>query len=451
MKADQTKRLRVYLRTYGCQMNKHDSAVVLELLSKQGYEETRNPEEADILLLNTCSVREHAEKRAIGRANNLAYLKRENPELLMGIIGCVAQSRGARILREAPAVDLVVGPDCYRDLPHLIEELRNSRRSVVLTEDRPSETYGDLRPRCEGISAFVPIMRGCNNFCSYCVVPYTRGRERSRPALEVANEVKRLVEGNTKDITLIGQNVNSYADGTHDFASLLRLIDSVAGDARIRYTTSHPRDFTEDIVKAMAECDNVCEHIHLPLQSGSSRVLEAMNRGHTLADYLEKIEIARKRVEGVAVTTDLLVGFPGETESDFQQTVSAVKKIGFDFAYMFAYSPREETRASSYEGQLPYEVRQERLRRLIDIQNRITTEKNRSLVSTVTEILVEGRSKHDADEKVGRSRGNTSVVFGGDASPGEFVAVRIEELRGWTPYGRVVCSGRKEEGDVCHI
>ena len=443
-----TRPPKVYLRTYGCQMNKYDSAVVLELLSRQGYEETRNPEDADLILLNTCSVREHAEKRAVGRANNLAYLKAGNPNLLLGVIGCVAQSRGTGLLKDAPAIDLVVGPDCYRELPRLVEELRGSGRSAVLNDARDSEMYEDLKPRTTGVCSFLPVMRGCNNFCSYCVVPFTRGRERSRPAADVVREVARLAQSGVRDITLIGQNVNSYQDSTHGFSDLLRMVDPVAGDARIRFITSHPRDFGTDMMAAMADCTSVCEHIHLPLQSGSSRVLELMNRGYTLEEYLRKVETARSLVDGLSITTDILVGFPGETEDDFRLTLSAVEKIGFDFAYMFAYSPRDETRASSLEGQVARTVRHERLKRLINVQNSITADKNRSLVSTVTEILVEGDSSHNSNEKVGRSRTNKSVVFRGGAHPGDLVLVEVEELRGWTPYGRVLDSRGKGAADV---
>ena len=443
-----TRPPKVYLRTYGCQMNKYDSAVVLELLSRQGYEETRNPEDADLILLNTCSVREHAEKRAVGRANNLAYLKAGNPNLLLGVIGCVAQSRGTGLLKDAPAIDLVVGPDCYRELPRLVEELRGSGRSAVLNDARDSEMYEDLKPRTTGVCSFLPVMRGCNNFCSYCVVPFTRGRERSRPAADVVREVARLAQSGVRDITLIGQNVNSYQDSTHGFSDLLRMVDPVAGDARIRFITSHPRDFGTDMMAAMADCTSVCEHIHLPLQSGSSRVLELMNRGYTLEEYLRKVETARSLVDGLSITTDILVGFPGETEDDFRLTLSAVEKIGFDFAYMFAYSPRDETRASSLEGQVARTVRHERLKRLINVQNPITADKNRSLVSTVTEILVEGDSSHNSNEKVGRSRTNKSVVFRGGAHPGDLVLVEVEELRGWTPYGRVLDSRGKGAADV---
>lgn len=429
--------LKVYIRTYGCQMNKHDSSVVASLLAEDGYEETDNPEDADLILLNTCSVRQHAEARAIGRANNLTSLKAKNPDVIIGVIGCVAQSKGLKVIQDAPCVDLVVGPDCYRDLPELIRSCAKSRRSVVLTDVRQLETYGDLSTRTDAISAFIPIMRGCDNFCSYCIVPYTRGRERSRPAREIVGEVKRLARNDVKDITLIGQNVNSYNDGEHSFARLLRMVNGAVENTRIRFTTSHPRDLGEEIILAIAECENVCEHIHLPLQSGSSGVLTLMNRGYTVGEYLEKVNTARRLVKGVALTTDLLVGFPGETDSDFRQTLDVVREIAFDFAYMFAYSTRKKTRAASLEGQVPYEVRQQRLQELIGIQNRITEEKNRSLVSETVEILVWGGSKNNPKENVGKSRTNKDIVFRGKAKVGDYVCVKVEELRGWTPYGRI--------------
>lgn len=428
---------KVYIRTYGCQMNKYDSSIVKGLLAEDGYEETGNPEDADLILLNTCSVRKHAEVRAIGRANNLMGLKMKNPGVVIGVIGCLAQSKGAKVIQDAPCVDLVVGPDCYRDLPGLIRGCAESRRSVVLTDVRQSETYGDLNPRPDGISAFISIMRGCNNFCSYCIVPYTRGRERSRPAREIIGEVRQLTQGGVKEITLVGQNVNSYNDGQHSFAHLLRMVDSAVDDTRIRFTTSHPRDFGLDVISAIAECENVCEHIHLPLQSGSSSVLTLMNRGYTVDEYIEKADTARKLVRGVALTTDLLVGFPGETDSDFKRTLDVAREIAFDFAYMFAYSTRKRTRAASLEGQVPYEVRQERLRELIGTQNKITEGKNRSLVSETVEVLVRGKSKSNPNENVGKSRTNKDIVFRGDARAGDYVSVKVEELRGWTPYGRI--------------
>lgn len=432
------KTRKVYIRTYGCQMNKHDSSVIKELLSKDGYWETGNPEEADLILLNTCCVREHAEKRAIGRVNNLAQLKIRNPDLLIGVIGCLAQSRGSGLIKDAPCVDLVVGPDCYRDLPGLIRNIWKSRNSVVLAEGRQSETYGDVNVRPDGVSAFLPVMRGCNNFCSYCVVPFTRGRERSRPAREIVNEVKELTGKGVKEITLIGQNVNSYSDGAHDFARLLHVVDEAVRNTRIRFTTSHPKDFGEEVISAIAQCESVCEHIHLPLQSGSSRVLALMNRGYTVEGYIEKVNTLRRAIQGIAVTTDLLVGFPGETENDFQQTLEVVRKICFDFAYMFAYSPRDKTKAASLRGQVPCRVRQERLRELIGIQNGITEEKNRSLISKTVEVLVSGTSKINPEEKVGKSRTNKDIVFKGEAKVGDYVQVRVEELKGRTPYGTIL-------------
>jgi tRNA-2-methylthio-N6-dimethylallyladenosine synthase len=417
-------------------MNQHDSSVVAEILLQNGYDETGTPERADLILLNTCSVREHAETRAIGRANNLAYLKGRNPGLVIGIIGCVAQARGVKLIQEVPCVDFVLGPDCYRDLPGVIQHVRESQGSIVLTEFRQTENYGEIKPKPTGISSFVPIMRGCNNFCSYCVVPYTRGRERSWPSGEIIEEIERLARSGVKEITLIGQNVNSYSDGVLSFADLLRAVDKIADNVRVRFTTSHPRDFGDDLVSAMADCRSLCEHIHLPLQSGSSRVLKLMNRGYTAEEYLEKVELARTKIRGLAITTDLLVGFPGEDDADFRETLDLARKIGFDFAYMFAYSPRDNTKAASLEGQGPCEVRQERLRELIAIQNSITQEKNRSLVSSTVELLVWGRSKDSSEEHTGKTRTNKDVVFRGEAKIGDYVNVNVEELRGWTPYGR---------------
>jgi tRNA-2-methylthio-N6-dimethylallyladenosine synthase len=294
-------------------------------------------------------------------------------------------------------------------------------------------------------------MKGCDNFCSYCVVPYTRGREHSRPADEIVEEVRRVKESGTKDITLIGQNVNSYHHRGTNFCALLRMVNRIAGSVRIRFITSHPRDFGRDLVETVAECESICEHIHLPLQSGSTRILQSMNRGYTFEEYLGKVETTRSLVQGVAFSTDLLVGFPGETEQDFLLTLSAVDKIGFDFAYMFAYSRREGTKASTLEHEVPHHVKQDRLRELISRQNRITAEKNRALVSTITEVLVEGNSSKNPEERVGRTRTNKSVVFRGVAGLGDLALVEVEELRGWTPYGRVLESRGKGAADVRHL
>jgi tRNA-2-methylthio-N6-dimethylallyladenosine synthase len=419
-------------------MNKHDSLIVLELLKRQGYEETEDPVNADLILLNTCSVRQHAENRAIGRARNLARLKSLRPGLMIGLIGCVAQSRGVSLLREAPCVDFVIGTDCYRDIPEVLERVRTSHSSVVLTEVRNFETYGDLASSRNGICSFLPIMRGCNNFCSYCIVPYTRGRERSRPADEVMSEAERLAAAGVKEITLVGQNVNSYHDGTRDFCALLRMLNAALENVRIRFLTSHPKDFGRELIETLSECENVCEHVHLPLQSGSSEILAAMNRGYTFEEYENRIESLRKKIPGVGVTTDVMVGFPGESERDFTHTLEAVNKIAFDFAYMFAYSPRGWEQASSFEDQVPEETRQERLEELIRVQKKITERKAGSLVSTDVEVLVEGESKLNPAEKTGRSRENKNIVLTGEVAAGDTVRVKIDEVRGWTPYGRVI-------------
>ncbi len=419
-------------------MNKHDSAIVLELLSRHGYQKTEDALNADLILLNTCSVRRHAEERALGRARNLARLKYSKPGLIIGLLGCVAQSKGASLLREAPCVDFVIGTDCYRDIPEVVKSLRASRHSVVLTETRDFETYGDLGASENGICEFLPIMRGCDNFCSYCIVPYTRGRERSRPADEVVSRAERLAGEGVKEITLVGQNVNSYRDGACDFPALLRMLNRALDRVRIRFLTSHPKDFGQELIETLSSCENVCEHVHIPLQSGSSRILAAMNRGYTFEEYARKIEALRKTIPGVGITTDLMVGFPGEEDRDFTDTIDAVTKIGFDFAYMFAYSPREKEEASSFGGQVPAETRQRRLEELIEVQRSITEEKSRALVSKTVEVLVEGESKLNPAEKTGRSRENKNTVFTGEVAAGDTVRVAIDEVRGWTPYGRVV-------------
>ncbi|HID94860.1 MAG TPA: tRNA (N6-isopentenyl adenosine(37)-C2)-methylthiotransferase MiaB [Candidatus Latescibacteria bacterium] len=418
------RRKRVYIETYGCQMNKADSEIIKAVLSASGYSMTAVPERADVILLNTCSVREHAEQRVLGRISQLRQLKLENPGLILGVVGCMAQKMGKELIGEGSGVNLIAGPDSYRRLPGLLETSNNGS-SIDLGLD-PEEVYSGINPRREDkVKAWVPIMRGCDKFCSYCVVPYLRGRERSRPADEILEEVKALAEQGHKEVTLLGQNVNSYKDGATDFADLLRSIDETTCIQRVRFLTSHPKDMSQKVLHAINESKSLCEHIHLPLQSGSSRILARMNRGYNKEQYLQLIRLIREIIRGVSISTDIIVGFPGETEEDFQETLDVVKEVGFDSAFTYKYSPRKGTRAYEFEDDVPPEEKQERLERLICLQRKISASKNQSLVGSRQEVLIEGRNRKGTT--LGRTRTDKPVALQNDSelTPGDIVEVEI--------------------------
>ncbi|KPL06759.1 hypothetical protein AMJ71_09365 [candidate division TA06 bacterium SM1_40] len=425
------------IHTYGCQMNVYDSDLIAGILSDRGYPRAGSLEEADLILVNTCAVREHAERRAIGRLNELTGMKRVRPDLVVGICGCVAQRLGRGAREVVPSIDLVVGPSCYRMLPGLIEDVLRDRMPRYALDLGEGESYdGILTAAGRGVTAFLAIMRGCDNRCSYCIVPYVRGPERSRSRDDILAELRTLAEGGVREITLLGQNVVAYRDGEHRFADLLQAIDDSRLIQRIRFTTSHPRDLDETVIRAVAELESVCEHIHLPMQSGSTSVLERMNRQYTAEHYRALTEELREQVPGIAITTDIIVGFPGETDDDFRKTLEMVNETRFDYAYMFRYSPRPGTPAASFESEVPERVRGERLKQLIELQNGIIRQRNAELVGEEVEVLVEGASHQSDEELIGRTRTNKVVVFGGSRDLiGNFVDVRVAELRGWTPWG----------------
>ena len=413
-------------------MNKLDSELLRGILVEEGFSSSESPENADIVLINTCSVREHAEQRALAGLLRLARWKRERPGRILGVVGCMAQRMGEELLARVPHVDLVAGPDTYRMLPNV---LRRGNFPAVLVEQN-GELYEGVEPRREGgVRAWVAIMRGCNNFCSYCIVPYVRGRERSRPHRLVVAEVEGLAEEGYKDVTLLGQNVNSYCDGEVDFAGLLRLVDR-AGVPRVRFLTSHPKDLSEDILRAMAECPSLCEHLHLPIQSGSDRVLGLMRRGYTVEQYLKIVEEARRLVPGISITTDILVGFPGETEEDFERTLEVVRYVQFDDAYMYRYSPRPGTLAARFPDDVPEEEKLRRLDEVIRLQREITRRVNERLVGSEVEVLVEAPARRDG--MLGRTRTDKPVVVKGEGlKVGDFVKVRVTGTTGPTLLGEV--------------
>ncbi|MDO9576130.1 MAG: tRNA (N6-isopentenyl adenosine(37)-C2)-methylthiotransferase MiaB, partial [bacterium] len=412
-----------------------------------------NPEDADIIVINTCSVREHAEQRALGRISDLQKFRREKPELVLVVIGCMAERLGDKI----PGADFFIGPRKYDRLPEIIKKivsskqvgatsrLRKPERSMrvgapPLARRKPSPPY----PNPDGgVSAFLPVMRGCNNFCSYCIVPYVRGNAVSRNSDDILGELRYLKERGVKEITLLGQSVNQYNFGEISFPELLRMVDRKAPGMRIRFLTSHPAYMSDGLIDAMAECDSVCENIHLPVQSGSDRILKMMERKYTVDEYRHWVRLLKDRIKDVAVTTDVMVGFPTETEKDFKETLEIIKEVRFDFAYMFMYSEREGTKAALFPDDVLVDVKKERLERLIKLQNSITREKNEELVGKVVEILIEGKSRRD-NLPMGKTRTGKEVIVKNakckmqNAKVGEYVNVYVESISGWTGIGRVV-------------
>ena len=428
------------METYGCQMNFSDSELIEGLLSTAGLAPAGSLEEADVVLVNTCGVRDHAEQRVIGRLGQLKALKEKSPAMPLCVIGCMAQRIGAQLLERAPWVDLVVGPDGYRRLPELIGEL-NSPGTVQLAqlEFNSGETYDDLRPlRKDPVSAWIPITRGCDNYCSYCIVPYVRGRERSVDPATVEAWVRREVESGAREIVLLGQNVNSYRHGATGFAELLRRLQEVEDLSWIRFLTSHPRDLTNDIISAMAECGKVCEHLHLPVQSGSNRVLGLMNRGYTREYYLERVDKLRSAVPNIGLTTDVLVGFPGESEEDFGQTVSLMEQVGFDYAFTFRYSPRPGTLAARREDDVADAEKASRLDTVIRLQLAQTRSALGRLTGKTLEVLPVKKAKSADGRLQARTRTHFNIfVTGDDPSIGRMAKARVTGNTGMNLLGEL--------------
>ncbi len=428
------KRKSYTIEAYGCQMNVYDGGLIAGILEQNGYRPAAKVSGADLMVVNTCSVREHAERRALGRIRELAGLKKQRPGARLVVCGCMAQRMGSELLQLIPGIDLVVGTAEYRHLPDLLSRIETGRAAAT---SESLEMYSDIKPRpVPGLSAFVSVMRGCDNRCSYCIVPQLRGPARSRPLDDILEEVRALTGRGIREITFLGQNVNAYRSGSDRFAELLRRSDRVDRLWRIRFTTSHPRDMSDDILAAMTESGSVCEHLHLPLQSGSDRILKAMRRGYTAKQYLSLVDRARKLIPDLSITTDLIAGFPGETEEDFRQTLEMVRTVEFDAAFTFQYSPRPGTAAVRFSGQIPDRVRQERLQRLIEQQLEITRRISRKMEGQTVEVLVEGPSKRDAAELMGRTRTNKVVIFSGDDRlSGQLVSVHVRAVEGVTARG----------------
>ena len=423
--------LRVYIETYGCQMNVADTELILGLLGRDGYVPAEQPEGADVILVNTCAVRDHAERRVIGRVGELKRYKR--PGDVLGVVGCMAQRLGTALLERTPHVDLVVGPDGYRGLPELIAAARAGERTAAVAFNG-WEHYEDVDPArpASAPSAFVTVQRGCDYRCTFCVVPMTRGPERSRKLDDVVREVEGLAAHDVSEVTLLGQTVNSYHDGRSDFADLLHAVGEVAGIRRVRFTSPHPNDFSDRVIAAMAQVPAVCEHVHLPVQSGSSRVLKRMLRRYTRERYLDCVVRLRRAVPGIALTTDIIVGFPGETEADFRETESLVREVGFDDAYTFKYSPRDGTAALKIRDHVPDEVAGERLERLIVTVRDVARRKNVGLVGTTHEVLVEKPARRGGLLQA-RTRTSKVVLVPGPAEwIGSYRMVRLSGTTGAT-------------------
>lgn len=431
-KPEQSKRL--FVETYGCQMNVADTEVVASIMGMAGYEMADDVADADAILLNTCSIRDNAEQKIVNRLQYLASLRRKKKgRLIVGVIGCMAE-RVRDTLLDEHGVDIVAGPDAYLDLPALFAAAEAGQKAINV-DLSTTETYRDIVPRRLGsnrVSGFVSIMRGCNNFCSYCIVPYTRGRERSREANSILREVDDLRAKGFKEVTLLGQNVNSYRftdteGNTTDFAALLKMVASHAPEMRIRFTTSHPKDLSDEVITIMADTPNLCKHIHLPVQSGSNKVLASMNRKYTREWYLDRVAAIRKAMPDCTITTDMFTGFHDETEDDFAETLSLMKEVGFDAAFMFKYSERPGTLAArTMPDNVPEEVKIERLNRMIALQTELSAQSNRRDIGKEFDVLVEGVAKRSADQIVGRTDGNkTCVLPRGEVKVGDIVRVKV--------------------------
>lgn len=440
----ETKKKTYYIFNYGCQMNASDTEHYAGQLEELGYMPAEDFHAADVIIVNTCCVRESAEKKIAGKIGELKNVKTKNPEVVICVAGCMAQKDGEKLLKKHPQVDLLLGTAYVNDFKNILTDYLADRKGALYTDltIHQSEFEGKM-VRQSPFSAWIPIMYGCNNFCTYCIVPYVRGRERSRAIENIVAEIEQAVKEGYKEFTLLGQNVNSYGKdfGEKDaFAKLLRRVNEIEGVERVRYMTSHPRDMNEEVIKAVAECEHVCENFHVPFQAGSDEILRKMNRGYTREKYLELIKMIRSYVPDAAITTDIIVGFPGETEQDFEDTLALVQEVGFDAAFTFIYSKRSGTPAAKMEGQVPLDVKKERLNRLMEVQNLSSLHRNEEMLGKVVEVLAEGPSRNPA-VWTGRTRTNKIVLWpveGKMYQPGDKVMVKVDTAQTWLVKGKAV-------------
>lgn len=421
-------------------MNEYDSELVAGLLEKQNYSRTNAAEDAELILLNTCSVREHAEEKVHARLANLKIFKDKDPKVMIGVLGCMAQNLKEDLLQTKPYVDVILGPDSYRRLPEVLSQCEEIKDNYVDTKLSRMEVYDDLFPaRREGINAWISIMRGCDKFCSFCIVPFTRGRERSRSFESILDEIKQIRDAGFIEVTLLGQNVNSFNHEGRRFHELLLEVAKIDGIKRIRYTSPHPQDFDDDLIRVHTENPKVCNHIHFPLQAGSDQVLKKMNRTYTKQHFLDLAGKMRKQIPGLSISTDMIVGFPGETEADFQETLDVMQQVKFDTAFTFKYSSRPGTKAAEFTDTVPEEEKQDRLQRMIVLQKEHTLERNRLHIGESFEVLVEKDSKKSKKQHQGRTRSNKIVIFDKvGEQPGDLVNVKIIDAHGITLFGQIV-------------
>lgn len=448
---------KLFLESYGCAMNFSDSEIVASILRDTGFSTTSNYEEADVILVNTCAIRENAEQRVRQRLHDFKKVKKHNPGMVVGVMGCMAERLKSKLLEEEKIVDIVVGPDAYRDLPNLIEKVEGGQKAVNVLLSR-EETYADINPvrlGSNGVTAFISIMRGCDNMCSFCVVPFTRGRERSRDPESIVNEAKQLLEQGYREVTLLGQNVDSYLwaggglkkDITEEqkktaftFAQLLEAVALVSPDLRVRFSTSNPQDMQDDVLETIAKYENICKYVHLPVQSGSTRMLEMMNRGYSREWYMERIEAIRRIIPGCAISTDIITGFCSETEEDHKETLSLMEWVEYDFAYMFAYSERPGTHAArKFTDDIPEEVKKRRLAEVVALQQQLSASRTKNGLNKIHRVLVEGVSKKSKEHLYGRNSQNTVVVFPKENfKKGDYVNVMVTECTVATLIGKAV-------------
>ena len=429
-----------FIETYGCQMNVADSELVESILKGEGYTKAAQLHDADAIFVNTCAIREHAEEKVHSQLGRYDLIKKENPDTIIGILGCMAQSLKHDLLENRPYVDIILGPDSYRNLPGLLSRKKEVPTSLVDTTLSRFEVYDDLFPsRKEGVNAWISIMRGCDKFCTFCIVPFTRGRERSRSMESIIDEATQAVEDGFTEITLLGQNVNSYFNDGHKFHHLLETIAQVRGVKRIRYTSPHPQDMTDDLLKTMLTHENICNYVHLPLQSGSDRILKRMNRTYSRDHFIELAHRIRKILPGVGISTDIIVGFPGETEFEFSDTLTVMEELKFDSAFNFKYSPRPGTKASEYDDPISEDIKQRRLEQIIDLQKRHTLERNLDLLGTIQTVLIEKESKMSSHQWAGRTDSNKWVIFDKeDVQIKDMVSIQIKKAKGITLHGELL-------------
>jgi len=439
---------KMYLESYGCQMNFSDSEIVASIMAENGYVPTPSLEEADVVFINTCSIRDNAEQKVRGRLQEFRQYKKSKPDMVVGVLGCMAERLKSKLLEQEKLVDLVVGPDAYKDLPNLLEQVDTGQKAVNVLLSR-EETYADITPvrlGGNGVLAFVTIMRGCDNMCSFCVVPFTRGRERSRDAQSIVEECRDLFEKGYKEVTLLGQNVDSYhwtsEDGssTVNFAQLLELVAQISPDMRVRFSTSHPKDITDEVLMTMAAYNNICKNIHLPVQSGNSEVLARMNRTYTREWYIERVNAIRKILPDCSITTDIIAGFCGETEEQHAETLDMIRFAEYTFAFMFKYSERPGTLAArKYTDDIPEEVKSRRLQEIISLQNEMSLKSNEADLGKVFEVLVEGPSRKSELHYCGRNSQNKMIVFPkGDVKKGDYRKVKVTHCTQATLIGELV-------------